>query len=100
MKKGAYDYITKPFKNEDLKLIIKNAAEKKQLAAENTYLKTALKEKYEFANIIGKSEGMQKVFDYISKVSNSNATVLVGGESGTGKELVAKALHFNSARKN
>ena len=100
MKKGAYDYIAKPFNNEDLKLIIKNAAEKKQLAAENTYLKTALKEKYEFANIIGKSEGMQKVFDYISKVSNSNATVLVGGESGTGKELVAKALHFNSFRKN
>lgn len=100
MKKGAYDYIAKPFKNEDLKLIIKNAAEKKQLAAENTYLKTALKDKYEFANIIGKSEGMQKVFDYISKVSNSNATVLIGGESGTGKELVAKALHFNSSRKN
>lgn len=100
MKKGAYDYITKPFKIEDLQLIIKNAVEKKQLSAENTYLKTALKEKYEFANIIGKSEAMQKVFEYISKVSNSNATVLIGGESGTGKELVAKALHFNSFRKN
>ena len=100
MKKGAYDYITKPFKIEDLQLIIKNAVEKKQLSAENTYLKTALKDKYEFANIIGKSEAMQKVFEYISKVSNSNATVLIGGESGTGKELVAKALHFNSFRKN
>lgn len=100
MKKGAYDYITKPFKIEDLQLIIKNAVEKKQLSSENTYLKTALKDKYEFANIIGKSEAMQKVFEYISKVSNSNATVLIGGESGTGKELVAKALHFNSFRKN
>lgn len=100
MKKGAYDYITKPFKIEDLQLIIKNAVEKKQLSAENTYLKIALKDKYEFANIIGKSEAMQKVFEYISKVSNSNATVLIGGESGTGKELVAKALHFNSFRKN
>ena len=76
MKKGAYDYITKPFKIEDLQLIIKNAVEKKQLSAENTYLKTALKEKYEFANIIGKSESMQKVLEYINKVSNSNATVL------------------------
>ncbi|CCQ91807.1 Transcriptional regulatory protein pilR [Nitrospina gracilis 3/211] len=100
MKKGAYDYLSKPFKIEELQLIIKNAAEKKRLADENTYLKSALKDKYQFANIIGKSEGMRQVFDYINKVANSNATVLIGGESGTGKELVAKALHFNSNRKN
>jgi two-component system response regulator PilR (NtrC family) len=100
MKKGAYDYITKPFNMEDFKLIIRNASEKKQLKEENTYLKYALKDKYQFGNIIGKNEGMRKVFEYIEKVSNSNATVLVGGESGTGKELVAKALHYNSSRKN
>ncbi len=100
MKKGAYDYITKPFNMEDFKLVIRNASEKKQLTEENTYLKYALKDKYQFGNIIGKNEGMRKVFDYIEKVSNSNATVLVGGESGTGKELVAKALHYNSSRKN
>lgn len=100
MKKGAYDYITKPFNMEDFKLVIRNASERKALAEENTYLKSALKEKYRYGNIIGKNEGMKKVFDYIDKVSNSNATVLVGGESGTGKELVAKALHYNSSRKN
>ncbi len=100
MKKGAYDYITKPFNMEDFKLVIRNASEKKQLTEENTYLKSALKNKYQFGNIIGKNEGMKKVFDYIEKVSNSNATVLIGGESGTGKELVAKALHYNSSRKN
>ena len=100
MKKGAYDYITKPFNMEDFKLIIRNASEKKQLTQENTYLKYALKDKYQFGNIIGKNEGMRKVFEYIEKVSHSNATVLVGGESGTGKELVAKALHYNSPRKN
>ena len=100
LKKGAYDYITKPFNMDDFKLVIRNASEKKELTEENTYLKSALKEKYQFGNIIGKNESMKKVFDYIEKVSNSNATVLVGGESGTGKELVAKALHFNSTRKN
>jgi two-component system response regulator PilR (NtrC family) len=100
MKKGAYDYITKPFNMDDFKLVIRNASEKKQLTEENTYLKYALKDKYQFGNIIGKNEGMRKVFEYIEKVSNSNATVLIGGESGTGKELVAKALHYNSSRKN
>lgn len=100
MKKGAYDYLSKPFKIEELQLIIKNAAEKKRLEEENSYLKNALKDKYQFSNIVGKSAGMRQVFDYISKVANSNATVLIGGESGTGKELVAKALHFNSNRKN
>ena len=100
MKKGAYDYITKPFNMDDFKLVIRNASEKKQLTEENKYLKTALKDKYQFGNILGKNAGMKKVFDYIEKVSNSNATVLILGESGTGKELVAKALHYNSSRKN
>ena len=100
MKKGAFDYISKPFKIEDLQLILKNAVEKKRLADENAHLKRALKDKYEFANIVGKSPSMRKVFEYIAKVADSNATVLILGESGTGKELVAKALHYNSRRKN
>ena len=100
MKKGAYDYISKPFNIEDIQLIVKNAVEKKRLADENTYLKSALSSQYQFANIIGKSPKMRQLFDYISKVANSSATVLITGESGTGKELVAKALHFNGSRRN
>ncbi|GJL79870.1 MAG: acetoacetate metabolism regulatory protein AtoC [Nitrospinaceae bacterium] len=100
MKKGAYDYISKPFKVEDLQLIVKNAIEKKNLSDENQYLKSALNEKYGFTNFIGSSQAMKNIFKLIEKVADSNATVLIGGESGTGKELVAKAIHFNGARKN
>ena len=100
MKKGAYDYISKPFNVEDLQLTVKNAIEKKTLADQNQYLKTALKDKFGFENFIGSSPAMQKVFNLIEKVADSNATILIGGESGTGKELVAKAIHFNGARKN
>ena len=100
MKKGAYDYISKPFNIEDLQLIIKNAVEKKNLADENKYLKSALSSQHQFSNIVGKSPKMLKLFDYISKVSGSNATILITGESGTGKELVAKAIHYNGPRKN
>jgi two-component system, NtrC family, response regulator PilR len=100
MKKGAYDYISKPFKIEDVQLIVKNAIEKKKLSVENRLLKTALNDRFQFSNIIGKSETFQRIFDLIEKVSRSNATVLIHGESGTGKELVAKAIHFNSNRKN
>ncbi len=100
MKKGAYDYISKPFQIEDLQLIIKNAIERKTLSDENQYLKSALNDKYGFTNFIGKSSAMNRVFKLIEKVAVSNATVLIGGESGTGKELVAKAIHFNGSRKN
>ncbi|MFQ5483198.1 MAG: sigma-54-dependent transcriptional regulator, partial [Nitrospinaceae bacterium] len=100
MKKGAFDYISKPFQIEDLQLILKNAVEKKRLAQENAYLKEALKDQYKFSNIIGKSSAIRRVFEYIHKVANSNVTVLILGESGTGKELVAKALHYHSPRKN
>ncbi len=98
MKKGAYDYISKPFNIEDLQLIIKNAVEKKRLTDENTYLKSALKDQNQYANIIGKSPKIRKIFDYIDKVANSSATVLITGESGTGKELVARAIHFRGNR--
>ncbi|MFQ5451555.1 MAG: sigma-54-dependent transcriptional regulator [Nitrospinaceae bacterium] len=100
MKKGAYDYISKPFKIEDLQLIIKNAVEKKRLSDENLHLKSELNEKFGFTNIVGNSPAMQKVFRLIEKVSHSSATVLITGESGTGKELVARAIHYNGARKN
>ncbi len=98
MKKGAYDYISKPFKIDDLKLSLKNALEKKKLHDENIYLKTALNNKYQFSNIIGKSPAMEKVYRLIEKVARSSATVMLNGESGTGKELVAKAIHFNGPR--
>jgi two-component system, NtrC family, response regulator PilR len=100
MKKGAYDYISKPFKIEDVQLIVKNAIEKKKLSVENRQLKTALNDRFQLSNIIGKSATFQRIFDLIEKVSRSNATVLIHGESGTGKEMVAKAIHFNSNRKN
>jgi two-component system response regulator PilR (NtrC family) len=100
MKKGAYDYISKPFNVEDLQILIKNAVEKKNLSDENSLLKSALKDKYAFNSIIGNSTVMQKVFQLIEKVAQSNATVLISGESGTGKELVAKAIHFTGIRKN
>ena len=100
MKKGAYDYISKPFKIEDIQLIVKNALEKKKLTEENRFLKTALNDRFHLANIIGKSGPIQKIFDLVDKVAQSSATVLITGESGTGKELIAKAIHFNGSRKN
>ncbi len=98
MKKDAYDYVSKPFKIEDLKLILKNAIEKKKLHDENVYLKTALNDKYRFDNIIGKGPAMEKIYRLVEKVAGSSATVMVNGESGTGKELIAKAIHFNGPR--
>ena len=99
MKLGAYDYITKPLKVDEIKIIIKNALEKKSLFDENISLKEELKGRYQFSNIIGKSDKIQKVFELIMKVANSKSTVLITGESGTGKELVARAIHYNSERK-
>jgi two-component system response regulator PilR (NtrC family) len=99
MKKGAYDYITKPFNNEEIRLIVKNALERKVLRQENLELKKELGERYSFANLVGKSRSMQQVYQFIEKVADSKATVLITGESGTGKEVVAKAIHYNSRRK-
>ena len=98
MKQGAYDYITKPFKNEEIRLIVKNALERRDLRRENLALKEALGQRYSFAGLIGKSKVMQDVFSMISKVATSPVKILVTGESGTGKELVAKAIHYNSDR--
>lgn len=100
LKIGAYDYIQKPFQVDEIKLIIQNALEKKQLLTENIQLKEDLYKKYRLDNIIGGSEAMLKVFELIHKVAPSKANVLISGESGTGKELVARAIHFNGPRRN
>jgi two-component system NtrC family response regulator len=100
MKKQAFDYITKPFQNEELKLTIKKALESHRLIKENRRLSEALSDRHRFGSIIGKSKPMLKIFDLISKVAHSKASVLITGASGTGKELIAKAIHYNSPRKD
>jgi len=99
MKEGAYDYITKPFKVEEIKLIIKNALEKINLQKENILLKQVVRDRYHFGNIIGQSPKMVALYDLLEKVSPTKTNILIAGESGTGKELVAKAIHYNSPRK-
>lgn len=98
MREGAYDYITKPFKVDEISLIVDKALEKKQLALENAHLKSQLKSQAGHPTIIGTSRGIQGVFDLIAQVADSRASVLISGESGTGKELVARALHDQSER--
>ena len=100
MQKGAYSYLLKPFDNDRLILYVNKANLMFQVVKENRRLKDAVKLQYSFGNIIGKSKGMQEVFETIRKVAPSNATVLVEGASGTGKELVAKSIHFNSLRRD
>lgn len=100
MKKQAYDYITKPFKNEELKLIVKKALHNYRLIKENRLLSEALTDRYSYGNIIGKSKPMLKIYDMIRKVAPSKASVLITGPSGTGKELIAKAIHYESPRKD
>jgi DNA-binding NtrC family response regulator len=100
MKEGAFDYITKPLNVEELRIIVSKAMEKNRLLSENVYLKKQLRDRYEFTSIIGGSPAMQKVFSSLQRIIKTDSTVLVLGESGTGKELVAKAIHFNGARKD
>jgi DNA-binding NtrC family response regulator len=97
-KLGAFDFVAKPFKNDEILLAIKNALEQRHLRAENLLLKQSLRARYSFKNIIGKGTAMQQVFNLISQVAPSRSTVLIQGESGTGKELVAKAIHACSPR--
>ena len=97
-KIGAFDFITKPFKNEELLHIVKNGLTRRSLVMENRQLKRNFASRFAFQNLIGKSEPMQRVFELISHVGPSRSTVLLQGESGTGKELAAKAIHNCSAR--
>jgi len=98
MKRGVYEYLTKPIDLDELFVILEKAISEQKLELENADLKRKLKGSYRFRNIIGNSEPMQRVFEKIIKVARSDATVLIRGESGTGKELVARAIHFNGPR--
>ena len=100
MKAGAYDYITKPFNRDELRLTVKKALQFTVLAEENKRLKSELSDKADFRTIIGSSKEMEKVFDVVRKVADTEASILITGESGTGKELVARAIHSNSSRKD
>jgi DNA-binding NtrC family response regulator len=97
-KSGAQDYITKPWSNDELLIQVAQAVEGRRLREENVQLKRALKQRYNFPNIIGKSEKMLALLDLVGQVAPSRSTVLIHGESGTGKELIAKAIHSASAR--
>jgi two-component system, NtrC family, response regulator len=99
MKKQAYDYITKPFQNEELKLTIKKALDNYRLVKENRRLSEALSERHRYRNIIGKSRPMLQIYDLVNKVAQSKASVLITGPSGTGKELIAKAIHYEGPRR-
>jgi two-component system NtrC family response regulator len=99
MKNQAYDYITKPFQNEQLKLTVRKALENYILVKQNRLLSEALSDRFKFGNIIGKSKPMLEIFDSINKFAQTKSSVLITGPSGTGKELIAKAIHYNSPRK-
>ncbi|MDH3974809.1 MAG: sigma-54 dependent transcriptional regulator [Deltaproteobacteria bacterium] len=100
IKEGAYDYISKPFRQDEIILTLKKAEEREKLTRENMRLREAVEKSYSFSSIIGKGPKMQEVFNAIKKVADVRSTVLLTGESGTGKELVARAIHYNSVRKD
>jgi two-component system response regulator PilR (NtrC family) len=99
MKQGAYDYVTKPFKVDELRLVVEKALEKKLLSAENQRLRSALRTQLRSRCLVGNSQAMQRVYDLVAQIAPTKANVLVMGESGTGKELVARAIHEQSERR-
>jgi two-component system response regulator AtoC len=98
MKRGAYDYVSKPFKPDEIMLTLRKAEERERLRKENRLLQQSARERYSFAQMIGRSPPMQEIFTTIEKVADYKTSVLVTGESGTGKELIARAIHYNSSR--
>jgi DNA-binding NtrC family response regulator len=100
MKLGAFDYLSKPFDPDQLKHVVDRALERQRLLKENRSLKSEVSSKYRFENIIGSSPPMQSVYGLIAKCAPTNTTVLITGESGTGKEMIARAIHYNSLRKD
>jgi len=99
MKLGAFDYVMKPFSADEIELVLKRAFDHKQLTLENRRLRSEVIGRYRFDNIVGKSPQMQKIFELVEAVADTKATILITGESGTGKELIAKAIHYNSSRR-
>ena len=100
MKQGAFDFITKPLNIDQIEMVVDKYFKYKDLQIENSYLKDEINRQYGFANIVGKSEKMMRVFEIVEMVAQSKATVLINGPSGTGKELIAKAIHYNSGRRD
>src|SRR5207245_3012598 len=100
MQSGAVNFLQKPWDNEKLLADVRAAVGRRRAEEENIQLKRALKQRYNFEHIVGKSEPMLKIFDLVAQVAPSRSTVLLQGESGTGKELIAKALHLNSPRRD
>lgn len=100
MKLGAYDYVTKPFDVDELRLIISRALSNQALEKEVKYLRKEIDKGFSFGNIIGKSKAMEDIFKVVRQIADSKSTVLIMGESGTGKELISRAIHYNSNRKN
>lgn len=100
IKAGAYDYIPKPFRADEILMVLRRALEYQRLSRENIGLRKQLKSKYRFDNIVSDHHKMQAIFELVEKVSDSDSTILIYGESGTGKELIARALHYNSYRQD
>ena len=100
MKRGAYDYIQKPFEPEEIEFVIERALRETKLQADYDRLKREISAEYNFSNILGSAPSMKKLFERMKKAASTKSTVLITGESGTGKELIAKAIHFNSERKS
>jgi DNA-binding NtrC family response regulator len=100
MNKGAYDYLEKGCSLEEIEVRVARALENQELKQENQRLRSELQERYSFGNMVGKSRLMEEVFELIKTVAKNRSTVLISGQSGTGKELVARAIHYNSPRKN
>src|SRR3989440_5101329 len=98
IKEGSFDYVTEPWNNEQLVVMVTNAINQRQLMSESLQLGRALKERFGYSNIIGKSEKLLRVLDLVTQVAASRSTILIQGESGTGKELIAKAIHVKSPR--
>ena len=100
LNNGAFYYLIKRAKNEEIKMVIRNALDMHRVKNENVFLKKQLKKKDDFKEIIGKSDEIQEVFQLVDKVADTDSTILICGESGTGKELIAKAIHYRSGRSN